>query len=157
MFRLAICVARFALSAWVGAAALFVVTGVREVRSPHLDSYVRDVLVGVRFPSYYVFGFTLVGLAAVATLMAGFLAPAKRGRQFALAFLIVLALLAMVGDYFAVYRPLYEMVTPPGQARSAEFLTYHSASKWVNLFSISLCAIAALILCGQRVENTPSA
>ena len=45
MYRLGIGVARFTLSAWVGAAALFVVTGIREVRSPLLDSYIRDVLV----------------------------------------------------------------------------------------------------------------
>lgn len=153
MYRLAIGVARFALSAWVGAAALFVVTGIREVRSPLLDSYVRDVLVGVRFPSYYLFGFTLIGLGAFAMLLAGFLAPSKRLRQFALASLAVLALGLMIGDYFAIYRPLLEMVTPPGESRPAEFLAYHSASKWVNLFSISLCAVVAIMLCGQRTES----
>ncbi len=157
MFRVVIGVARFALSAWVGAAALFVVTGIREVRSPELNPYVRDVLVGVRFPAYYLFGFCLVGLASMATLIAGFSASSKRTRQFGLAILTVLALCAMVADYVWIYQPLVEMVTPPGQNRPAEFLAYHTASKWVNLTSVSLCAIVAILLCGQRTENTPSA
>ena len=156
MFRVAIGVARFALSAWVGAAALFVVTGIREVRSPELNSSVRDVLVGVRFPAYYLFGFCLVGLGSLATLMAGCLASSKRTLQFGLAILTVLALLTMVADYIWIYRPLVEMVTPPGQSRPAEFLAYHTASKWVNLASVSLCAIVAILLCGQRTENTRS-
>jgi hypothetical protein len=157
MYRLAIGVARFALAAWVGAAALFVVTGIREVRSPLLDSYVRDVLVGVRFPSYYVFGFTLVGLSTVALIFAWILAPAKRSRQFVLAFLAALVLALMLGDYFAIYLPLIEMVTPPGASRPAEFLAYHTASKWMNLFSVSLCAGLAIVLCGQQSPNTPTA
>jgi hypothetical protein len=157
MFRLAIAVARFALSAWVGAAALFVVTGVREVRSPLLDSYTRDVLVGIRFPSYYLFGFSLVGLATLATLTGSWLTPANRGRQFALAFLTVSALALMMADYFAIYLPLVEMITPPGESRPAEFLAYHTASKWVNLVSVSLCALAALIVCGQEFEGRTSA
>jgi hypothetical protein len=156
MFQVAIGVARFALSAWVGAAALFVVTGIREVRSPELDSYVRDVLVGVRFPAYYLFGFCLVGLAAIATLTAGFLASSKRTRQMGLAILTILALVLMVADFVWIYEPLVEMITPPGQSRPAEFLAYHTASKWVNLASVSLCAIVAILLCGQRTENTPS-
>jgi hypothetical protein len=157
MFRLAIAVARFALSAWVGAAALFVVTGIREVRSTLLDSYTRDVLVGIRFPSYYLFGFSLVGLAALAMLAASWLSPAKRGRPFALAFLTVLALGLMIADYYAIYLPLVEMITPPGESRPAEFLAYHTASKWVNLTSVSLCAIAALVLCAQPIESrTPA-
>lgn len=49
--------ARFALSAWVGAAALFVVVGIKEVRGSEFDSVTRDLLVGLRFPSYYTFGF----------------------------------------------------------------------------------------------------
>lgn len=157
MFRLAIAVAKFALSAWVGAAALFVVTGIREVRSPLLDSYTRDVLVGIRFPAFYVFGFGLVGLGTVATLTASCLAPMKRGRQFVLALLAVLALGLMIADYFAIYLPLVEMITPPGESRPSEFTAYHTASKWVNLISVSLCGIVALFLCGQQTDReTPA-
>jgi hypothetical protein len=157
MFRVAMAVARFSLSAWVGAAALFVVTGVREVRSPLLDSYTRDVLVEIRFPSYYLFGFIFVGLGTVAAFTTAGLAPARRGRQFALAFLTILALALMVADYFAIYLPLVEMITPPGGSRPAEFAAYHTASKWVNLASVSLCAIVALALCGQDIERRTSA
>jgi hypothetical protein len=150
MFRISIGVARFALSAWVGAAALFVVTGVSEVRAPELDSYVRDILVGVRFPAYYVFGFTLVGLAALATFAAALSATVKPGRQWCLAAIVIFSLLVMAVDYVWVYQPLFEMITPPGQSRPAEFMNYHTASKWMNLGSICLCALAAITLCGQN-------
>jgi hypothetical protein len=146
---MSIAAARFALSAWVGAAALFVVTSVREVQAPELDSYVRDILIGVRFPSYYLFGFSLVGIGLLATFAAGCLAPAKRGRLFVTAGIVLVALAAMLGDYFWVYRPLVEMVTPPGQSRPAQFVDYHEASKWVNFASLSLCGLAAIVLCGH--------
>jgi hypothetical protein len=56
MKSLCLTVARFAVCAWVGAAALFVVAGVREVTSQQLDSMSRDVLVPLRFGLYYAFG-----------------------------------------------------------------------------------------------------
>ncbi len=56
----------------------------------------------------------------------------------------------MAGDYFYIYQPLVEMVTPPGKSRPAEFVSYHKASKWVNSFAILLCAVAAIGLCGQK-------
>lgn len=153
MFRISMALARFALAAWVGAAALFVVTGIREVRAPELDSYVRDVLVGVRFPAYYAFGFALVGLGFFATLAAGCFAPQKRGRLFLLAGLVLSALALMIGDYLCIYRPLLTMISPPGQTRPAAFMDYHEASKWVNLASVSLCALVAMILCGTNAVD----
>ncbi len=155
MFRFLMGVAKFALSAWVGAASLFVVTSIQEVRAPELDSFVRDVLVTIRFPTYYAFGFTLVGLAFVAAFFAGCSAHSTRRRCFAIAGIVFLALLMMVADYVWVYQTLLKMITPPGQSRPAEFLTYHTASKWLNLASLSFCLLAAIIPCGPKFDNPP--
>ena len=59
--------ARFCIAAWVGAAVLFVITGVREVTIPHqsISSEVKDALVPIRFPAYYMAGFLLVGTGIV--------------------------------------------------------------------------------------------
>jgi hypothetical protein len=63
---------------------------------------------------------------------------------------VLVSLLVIAADYVWVYQPLVEMITPPGQSRPAEFMNYHSASKWMNLGSISLCALVAIVLCGQN-------
>ena len=52
---------RVLLAGWVGAAALFVVVGVREVTSQEFDSATRDALVLLRFPAYYVYGACSLG------------------------------------------------------------------------------------------------
>jgi len=53
-------IARFALAAWVGAALIFVVTAIQEVRYPGFDSETKSAVATIRFPTYYVFGFGLV-------------------------------------------------------------------------------------------------
>ena len=58
--RLGLAVARLASAAWVGAAMLFVITAVREVRHPGFDSSTKDTLALLRFPAYYAFGFVVV-------------------------------------------------------------------------------------------------
>lgn len=146
-------IAKFALAAWVGAAALFVVTGIREVRTSEFDSMTRDLLVGIRFPAYYVFGFSLVGLAWLAITLGLF--SARQNRRwlvgFSVAVLFVLGL--MLADYVWIYLPLVEMITPPGQSRPAEFVGYHEASKWLNFASVSLTAVIALILCSTELKE----
>jgi hypothetical protein len=150
MQRFLLTTARLALAAWVGGATLFVITGVREVTTtdPHLNqSTVRDALVAVRFPAYYAFGSTLtaVALACVALL------PHKRLlwklRRWMLLGLLSVALLMMLADYVWIYRPLVEMTTPPGQARPAEFVDYHAASKWINAAGLGVSLFAAGLLC----------
>ncbi len=94
-----------------------------------------------------------MGTAFCTTLMAGVVLAQKRRRLFCLAGLLFVALAVMVGDYIWVYQPLVEMVTPPGQSRPAEFVTYHKASKWLNALAISLCGIAAMFLCGQKAND----
>jgi hypothetical protein len=145
--RVGLTVARFAAAAWVGAALLFVVTAVREVRNPGFDSATKDALALMRFPAYYVFGFTLVTLALVAGLGSYCLRPRGGRRICVAAGLLAMALIVMGIDFVSVYRPMAEMITPPGWAHPAEFRTYHRASVWLNVGHVGLCALAALFLC----------
>ena len=68
MTRLLWIVLRFSLCSWVGAAVLFVVTGVLQVQTPSFDAAIKNHLAVIRFPAYYIFGFTHVGVATVAVL-----------------------------------------------------------------------------------------
>ena len=150
LVRAGLTMARFSLAAWVGAAALFVVTGVREVTStdPILaNSPVRDALVVVRFPSYYAFGFTLVGLAAIGTLATFRDHNFSRIRFWSCIGLIVVSLGLMVYDYYEIYTPLLEMVTPAGRAKPSDFRALHESSKHVNMLDLGLLLVAALLLC----------
>lgn len=143
MSRLALAVARFAVSAWVGAAVLFVITSVREVRYGGFDSTIRDQLAALRFPPYYAAGFILIGVGIAGTVIAW---PRLRPRALAIAGLLGTALVLMVVDYFWIYGPLEDMITPPGQSKPARFQTLHVASEWVNGANVLLCVIAAALL-----------
>jgi hypothetical protein len=155
--------ARFCSAAWVGAAALFVTIGVRQVTSGQLDSATIDRITLLRFPLYYLFGFALVAAAFAATLLAG------RSRVGAVRRGLVLMLLAgslglMTYDWFQVYQPLVRLVTPPGQARTPQFTTLHTQSKYVNATHVGLVLFAAVLLAwpgrydaSGRPEPGPSA
>lgn len=141
---------RFSLAAWIGAASLFVVTGIAEVQSPEFDSTTKSALALLRFPYYYRFGFTLVGLGLLATWRAKSTIPPVQ-RRLALGF-IEAALIVMTADYFLVYQPLAGMLAEP--VRSAGFQTYHEASKYVNFASLGLVLVAAMSLCGEHKPST---
>lgn len=139
--RLCLTLARVLLSAWVGAAVLFVINGVLLVTSGTFDSMYRDHLSLIRFPPYYLFGFITVSLTLILLSLA-------RGypRKLVLG-LVAIALVLMVVDYVAVYLPLEAMISPPGQVRSPQFETYHRASMKINSVHVGLCLVAALLLC----------
>ena len=141
---LAIC--RFSIVAWVGAAALFVVTAVTEQTAEDFDSIIRDRLALLRFPFYYAFGFSLV----IVSLVCGWLArkhPAVTVKQISLFLgLSAIALLLMIVDYVWIYQTLARLITPPGGARSSEFVVYHNASKYINEAGITCCLLAALLI-----------
>jgi len=140
-------VARFSAAAWVGAAALFVVTAVREVKYPGFDSLTKDELALLRFPAYYAFGFALVGLAFLGAVWAGGFQQASRRRISLAAGLLAAALLLMGIDFVAIYRPMAKIITPPGQTHVVEFRSYHRASVWINVAHVGICAAAAAVLC----------
>lgn len=148
MQSLCLTICRFALAAWVGAAGLFVVTSVHEQRSPAFDSTIREQLALIRFPAYYLFGFSLVGAAAVSGTIAVRHPAVSWKRMLACLALIAAALAAMTVDYFAVYRPLAEAISPPGEkARDATFKSYHTASRRINELHVTLCFLAAVTVC----------
>lgn len=138
--------ARTATSAWVGAAVLFVITSVREVRYAGFDSATRDILAALRFPPYYLFGFTAVGigLAATGVALAAVRLPRRRGA--AALVLLVAAVLLMAVDYVWIYGPLAEMIVPPGGAKPDSFQSLHVASEWINTVDVALVLLAALVL-----------
>ncbi len=158
--RLGLFLARICLSAWIGAAALFVVVGVAEVTRGGFDSSTKDALVAIRFPSYYLFGVVLVSLAGIGTWLArNSVALSRRRRGYSLV-LLTLVLTLMAVDYVWIYLPLLQMVTPPGQVKSASFGTYHQASKWINLAGLVLCLSAAWLVnwpFSRRVDQSTDA
>ena len=145
MSRLALTIARFAASAWVGAAVLFVINGVQQTTSGQFESMTTDQLVLLRFPAYYVMGFSLVGAALVGSAISG--GQLSFRRRAAVLGLFGLALVTMLFDYLVVYLPLAEMITPPGQARTQGFQTLHQWSKVINSADLSLVFLGALLLC----------
>ena len=152
-------IARVCSAAWIGAAVLFVVTSIREQTSPEFDLITRDQLALVRFPAYYACGFGLV-LATGFFGWLGLIGETSFRRRTFLGLMLV-ATLMMAGDYFMVYQPLVEVITPPGQARTEAFETLHSRSKWVNQADVTLCLIAAFLLAwprrGRQFEATTPA
>ncbi len=152
MQRLCLTIARFALSAWIGAAALFVVTSIAEQRSTAFGSDVKNTLATLRFPAYYAFGFTLVGLS----LVAGAIGLDRRSRHrgwLTIVGSLTVALILMVVDYVAIYSPLYAIVTDPSGARDARFLELHRWSERINTVDVSLCLIAALVACWPQPQT----
>jgi hypothetical protein len=145
--RLGLAIARLATTAWVGAAALFVVTAVREVMHSGFDSATKDQLALLRFPAYYGFGFVLLALALAGTAGAWKAAGKSRLRIRLAGGLLGLALALMAADFVAIYRPMAEMITPPGRTHVAEFRPYHRASVWINVIDVGLCGVAAVLLC----------
>ncbi len=146
--RLSLGLARFCLAGWVGAAALFVVVGVREVRLPELDSLGRAALALARFPMFYAFGFSLCGASCGALLVAN-LGCRHRALRASL-LLACVGLLVMLADYLLVYRPLVAMLQTPESARPAAFVTYHRASMYVNAVGWTFNLVAALLACAAE-------
>lgn len=148
---------RFCLAAWIGAAALFVVAGVREITSTEFDAATKNLLAAIRFPPYYFFGFSLVTVAAIASAILAKIESGGFRRQMLILPLIVLTLLVMAYDYQFVYLPLEEMMLAPAGTVTLDFTTYHQWSKYINAVSVSICLVAALLACaGREATDKPS-
>lgn len=147
MKSLALCLARFCVAAWVGAAVLFVIVSIREVTFPPFSSEVKDHLAVIRFPAYYVTGAVLLGVAWVGTLLAAGHPQLSRGRRLLAATLLALALGEMAADYQWIYRPLEALVTPAGKPRTEQFITLHEWSTRVNAANVLVCLVSAGALC----------
>ena len=146
MQRLCLTLARLFLSAWIGAAALFVCTSVSEQMSPTIGSDVKNSLAAIRFPWYYGFGFGLVGAGFVSSVC-GISWARQRVRWTIVAASLVLTLILMAVDYVAIYTPLRAIVTDPSGVREARFIELHRWSERINALYLSTCLIAALSVC----------
>ncbi len=138
--------ARTAITAWIGAAVLFVVVGVSEVIHADFSSEIRDQLVVIRFPWFYRFGFALISLSLVCTVLTASGPEFSGRRKLIAAGLLLAALLLMTAEYFLVYVRLAEMVTPPGKPRTQEFQAYHKTSMYANFAGLALCGTAMGLL-----------
>jgi len=153
MSRAALFLARFCSSGWMGAASLFVIVGILEVTQSSFDSTTKDILVTIRFPSFYRLGPTLLFLAWLGAC-ASKSHPELPDRRRAIAiFSLLTAIILMIVDYNWVYSPLLAMVTPAGQSKPAIFVTYHQASKYINLTGLVFTLIAAVVLNWPRGEK----
>ncbi len=134
------------LSAWIGAAILFVITSIAEQTSPEFESMVRDQLATIRFPLYYQFGFACHALALILGVFINTGAPPelKRRSKIVVA-LIALSFVLICLDFNYVYQPLQDSITPPGQVRTQEFVRLHNLSRRANEFHLMVMLTAAVI------------
>lgn len=138
-------VLRFSLCAWVGAAALFVVTGVREVTMTDFDATTKNVLAATRFPAYYAFGFTLVAVAGISALGLTLANREMRRRKVVVLTLSVFALIVMYLDHRFIYQPLEIMMLEPEGRLDPDFFKYHQWSKYINCVSVGACLVASFV------------
>ena len=139
---------RLAISFWVGGAILFVITSVAEQRHPQFDSLIRDQLATIRFPLYYIFGWVCLGTTLIASVIAAMLnKDCLRKRLLACCCLALISTAIAVVDYKWVYQPLQVLITPPGQARTQQFVTLHDQSRVINEVHLTIALIAAIVIC----------
>lgn len=156
MVRLLWIVLRFTFNAWVGAATLFVVTGVREVTSPLFDASTKNQLASLRFPAFYAFGFTLVLLGFISSVFLWFLQSDRRRGLGAIVALGVAALATMAFDYLHIYLPLDDLMAKPDARGLPEFQKLHEWSKYINFASLLLILIASGIANLEPKRLTPT-
>lgn len=146
---------RFCLSAWVGAAVIFVINGVQDVTFQPFGSLTRDQLITLHFPVYYTIAWVLLTGSFLSSLMLRTKNLWSRKKANLITALIMLILAISVVDYFWIYTPLESMITPPGSPRPAQFHHYHQASKYINSVNILLALIAAISVNGPAFRQTP--
>ena len=149
-----VAISRCALGGWVFAAALFVVTTIAEVRSPKLGSVAKAHLAELRFPSYYTFGFGLLAIASVTSVVAFRPPRFGVGRFRAIVVLLALSLAFITVDYLWVFGPLLEMTTDVQTARPANFQTYHRLSMGINAAGLITALAAGIAVSWPRDSNT---
>ena len=148
-------IARLCVAGWVVAAVLFVVTSVAEQTSDHFESLDRDVLAMLRFPWFYRFGFGLLAGGLIGGMACGLWSGWNRHR-YAFVVLVVMALLMMSIDFVFIYGTLWEMLDPPGQVRTPEFTSWHTASRRINEIGLLFSLLAAIVVCLPDTDAAPA-
>jgi len=138
--------ARTAVSAWVGAAVLFVIVSIREITFDGFDTVTKDQLVALRFPLYYSCGFILMSCGLIGAVLTSDERLLSTRRRWIAVLALIVAISIFGGDFSVIYDRLLTLITPPGQARTPEFIVLHKLSMWVNLAQLVLCIIAMMAL-----------
>ena len=145
-FQISLVLLRLLLAAWIGAAVLYVITSVAEQTSSHFDSLTRDELATIRFPLYYCFGIGIHAAGAVFAFVVWVKSALENRRRFLIVFLLVLLSSVLITlDYFLVYLPLQELITPSGQVRSQKFMQLHTLSRQANEVHLTVMLVAAIV------------
>ncbi|MEO2013001.1 MAG: hypothetical protein ABGZ53_01385 [Fuerstiella sp.] len=145
-FQTSLVLLRLLLAAWIGAAVLYVITSVAEQTSSLFDSVTRDQLATIRFPLYYNFGFGIHVAGVVCAFVVWNRSTPENRRRFLIIFLLILlSSLLITLDYFFVYSPLQQLITPPGQVRSQQFVELHTMSRHANEVHLTVILVAAIL------------
>jgi hypothetical protein len=145
-FQISLVLLRLLLAAWIGAAVLYVITSVAEQTSSNFDSLIRDQLATVRFPLYYCFGLGIHTAGIVFAFVVWVKSKPQNRRRFLVVFLLVLLSSVLITlDYFFVYLPLQDLITPPGQVRSQHFIQLHTWSRHANEVHLTVMLLAAIV------------
>ncbi len=153
---MALLIARVVTAAWVGAAVLFVITSVREVSHPEIDTATRNLLPGIRFPAYYATGIILMGAGLLSASLAAGHPQLSRWRRRTTVALLSLAFVCMCVDYVWIYSPLLAVLSAESMVKPSEFVGYHRASEMINGFELVLVLVAAGLLSLAPERPVPS-
>ena len=147
---------RFSLCAWVGAAALFVITGVRELSTAEFDALTKNQLVVIRFPAYYYCGAALTLMGCLSAALLSRTPGPHRRRVLIIAALCVTSLAVMAIDRLCIYAPLEAMMTRPDRTIDPDFWTWHKYSKYINMITVGLILIAGILAVQQPCPSSDS-
>jgi hypothetical protein len=132
---------------------LFVATSVTEQVQPSFDAATKDTLALIRFPWYYGAGMVLLIVGASAAALAGRGARTNVNPVTMAAVILLFADVLLWTDYVWVYRPLRELLMPPGSEHGAAFGWLHHWSEGLNAVGFLLSAAAAVMLCAAREDG----
>ena len=111
----------------------------------------------ILFPDYYLWGFTLLGIALIAGVLSRQHRQWSPKRFWASLIFCAAAMLCMIVDRLTIYGPLERMmkVTLASQVPAAEFRNYHVASWTINAVMATFCLMAAVLACWASDKASP--
>jgi len=144
---------RFFAASWCGAGVFFVIVLIAMRASTLFDDETKLRHPLVLFPIYYQMEFICLGSALVLGTVAIGHSQLRKRRGSAYLGLLLVALAVAVVDYFAIYRPLNDMIEH--SLLTANFRPYHTASRWANTAVLVLSLAASLISLAPTSERQP--
>lgn len=149
MQHLCLTIYRLTLTVWLGAAVFFAAVAIKPLRHRDIEAIVRPKLALIMFPDYYLWGFTLLGIAIVTGVLSRTHPQWSPKRAWASLISCALAAMCMLIDRLTIYAPLEAMMkaTLASQVAAAEFRNYHVASWTINGVMTTFCLISATLAC----------